>query len=307
MPLFRRSDGVLVKDETPVRHIMPFIMRGRNESSIYHDEVYDITRTRVWLRDFNRANPTAPTAGLFHLFIWACAQGLWRRPGLNRFVSGKRMYARKGVWISFAAKREMSDDAPLVTVKLPFPQDEAFSDCVQRITSSVVEGRTAGERVVDKELALAKALPVSVLSVVMALLRWLDRINLMPRFMIESDPLYTSLFVTNLGSVGLDRTYHHLYETGTAGLFAVMGTPRKSAVTGRDGREQVRDILEVRWTLDERVNDGFYCASGLKWFKRLIEDPAKYVGQPAALAAMNESPARVPAAAVATSVPPPAE
>jgi hypothetical protein len=288
MPLFRRPDGVLVKDETPVRHIMPFIMRGRNESAIYHDEVYDITKTRVWLREWNRANADSPTAGLFQLFIWACAQGLWRRPGLNRFVSGKRLYARKGVWISFAAKKEMRDDAPLVTVKLPFPQDEPFGDCVQRIHDSVVEGRTAGGRTVDKELALAKAIPVPLLSFVMGLLRWLDRINLMPAFMIESDPLYTSLFVTNLGSVGLDRTYHHLYETGTAGLFAVMGAPKKLAVVGRDGRETIRDTLEVRWTLDERVNDGFYCASGLKWFKRLIEDPAKYVGNPEALAAMNE-------------------
>ena len=54
-------------------------------------------------------------------------------------------------------------------------------------------------------------------------------------------------------------------------------------------KRRLGHALHSSTRLDERVNDGFYCASGLKWFKRLIEDPAKYVGNSEALATMNET------------------
>lgn len=291
MPLFRRPDGDLVKTETPVRSILPYVMRGRNESSIYHEDTYDITKTRTWLRDFNRARPEALPAGLFHLFIWGCARGLHQRPELNRFVSGARLYRRKGVFISFAAKKAFKDDAPLVTIKLPFEADEPFAVSVDRINAAILEGRGHRSSMVDKELALAMALPGWLLSGLMRLLRWLDGVNLKPRFMIESDPLYSSLFAANLGSVGLDRTYHHLYEEGTASLFAVLGTPRREAGVDRRRQPIQRDVLETRWTLDERVADGFYCAVSLKLFRRIMEDPEAYIGLPeAAAAAMPKVP-----------------
>lgn len=276
MPLFRRPDGVLVTDETPVRTILPYVLRGRNESAVYHEARYDIGRARMWLRAFN-ANRSGPPAGLFHLFIWACARGLHARPGFNRFVMGRSLYQRKGVYISFAAKREMRDDAPLVTVKLPFAADEPFASAAERINAAVLEGRGTRQSTVDKELALFMKLPHLVRGPLMSFLQWLDRVNLMPGFMIESDPLYTSLFVGNLGSVGLDDTYHHLYEVGTCPLFAVLGAPRKIWELDRRGQPVQRDVWQVRWTLDERVADGFYCSASLKLFRKLIEDPEAHV------------------------------
>jgi hypothetical protein len=277
MPLFRRPDGVLVKNETPVRSIMPYIMRGRNESIIYHDAIYDITKLRAFLRSFNHQNDRAQPATLFHFYLWACTQILADRPGLNRFVSGGKMYQRKGIFLSFAAKKELADDAPLVTVKLEFWKGEPFADCCKRIVEAIKGGRSDRKSSVDKELALAMMLPGPVLSLIMGLMRALDRVNLMPGWMIASDPLYTSMFVTNLGSVGLDRTYHHLYEYGTAAMFAAMGMPRKQLMPDRAGNPVVRDVLEVRFSLDERVNDGLYCARSLALLKKLMEDPVAYM------------------------------
>ena len=37
MPLFRRPDGDLVRDLPPVRAIVPYLMRRRNESAVYHE------------------------------------------------------------------------------------------------------------------------------------------------------------------------------------------------------------------------------------------------------------------------------
>jgi hypothetical protein len=60
-------------------------------------------------------------------------------------------------------------------------------------------------------------------------------------------------------------------------MFAAMGMPRKQLMPDRAGNSVLRDVLEVRWTLDERVNDGLYCARGLAQMKKIFEDPAAYV------------------------------
>src|SRR5262249_24772933 len=153
----------------------------------------------------NTAHPDDP-ATMFHVFLYSIAKGFLARPGLNRFVSGGRIYQRRGTFLSFAAKKKFDEKAPLVTVKLEFFEDEAFPACVRRSKEAIGEGRSDAVRPVDKELKFAMFLPGVMLRVVMALLRFLDRVNLLPFFMIKNDPMYTTAFIANLGSVGIDRT-----------------------------------------------------------------------------------------------------
>lgn len=284
MSIFRRSDGDLIKDLPPERRFMPYMMPGRNESAVYHEQTYDISKTRQWLRDFNRASPPQ-TATMFHLFLWVAGQGLHLYPRMNRFVSGRRLYQRRGSHVSFAAKKEFTPTAPLVTVKKTFERNEPFAHAVRDMTGMIGEGRSGKARRVDKELRLALLLPGLILRFLLWILRGLDRINLMPRSMIESDPMYASLFVANLGSVGLDNTFHHLYEYGSISVFAALGTQKKALVLGRDGRAEVRDVMQARWTLDERVIDGFYAGEALRFVQKVMEDPEKYLGRPEAVAA----------------------
>ncbi|HEX8950953.1 MAG TPA: 2-oxo acid dehydrogenase subunit E2, partial [Polyangia bacterium] len=283
MPLFSRPDGKLVPGLSPVRYIMPFLMRGRNESAVLHETRYDLSRTHAWLRRWNETH--ARKATLFHLILFAVARALHERPGLNRFVSGGRIYQRNGVFLSFAAKAAFVDDAPIVTIKLEFPKDDTFEACVERVARAVEGARppAAGEgaiaakkkaaSAVDKELALAMALPAFMLRAAMALLRWLDRVNLMPAAMIASDPMYASVFLANLGSLGIDDTFHHLYEYGTVSVFGAVGRAEKAVLVGDSGAPEVRDAVKVCWSFDERINDGFYCASSLRLVQEVVEDP----------------------------------
>jgi hypothetical protein len=293
MPLFKRPDGDLVTDENPVRRMIPYLMRGRNESAIYHDEWIDLTRTKPWLREYNRTHQDNP-ATMFHLCLFGIARGFHARLGMNRFVSGGRIYQRKGVYLSFAAKRQFEEKSALVTVKVPFHAEDTFPETVRRIKDGIGEGRSDKLRTVDKEVNLLMKLPHPVLRAAMAVARTLDRWNLMPAKMIETDPMYSSAFVANLGSVAIDRTYHHLYEWGTASLFCVVGPPKKVVVAGPGDQPVVKEMLEMRWSFDERINDGFYCAMALRVFARVVEDPEKHIGPPAGAvvtAAAVEAPA----------------
>ncbi len=275
MPLFNRPDGKLLRGQSPVRTIMPFLMKGRNESTIFHDMLLDVSRTIPWLQRYNAQRTEETKATLFHLFLWACARALHTRPGLNRFVSGGRIYQRNDVTIAFAAKRAMRDDAPFATVKLVFPEEESFDDCVARIRSSVQEGRSGKTRTVDREVNLATRLPAPLLRAGVTVVRNLDDLNLLPKKFIDPDPMYASLFVANIGSVGIDDVAHHLYEYGTCSLFGVLGQIKKTVFVGDDNQPAVRDGVKVRWTFDERINDGLYCASSLSLARATIENPVE--------------------------------
>jgi hypothetical protein len=279
MPLFRRPDGDLVRNLPPVRGIVPYLMRGRNESAVYQESLYDVAAARGWLRAYNRSHPDRAT--LFHLLAFACARALHLRPGLNRFTSGGRVYQRRGVSIAFAAKKAMTDESAFATVKLQFPDGESFGEAVRRIAAAVDEGRRGAARQVDREVALVMSLPGPVVSGLTRLAFWLDRWNLLPGFMMRDDPFFSSLFLANLGSVGLSDAFHHLYEYGTVSLFGVAGAVRPTLVPGRSGPE-VREMLQVRWTLDERVNDGFYAARSLGIARDVMEDPGRFLGPPEA-------------------------
>jgi hypothetical protein len=276
MPLFRRSDGVPVAGLPAVRRLMPYLMTSKAESVVLHDAVYDLSRARPWLKAYNRAHPDRAT--LFHLFAYGCARALHVRPDLNRFVAGGRIYQRNEVSFAFVAKEEMSDVAPLVTVKVVVPPDDPFPEFVRRMTAAVARGR-GGSRGIDREVALVARLPGPVIRLGVWLARTLDAWNLLPTLFTRDDPMFSSVFLANLGSAGLSNAFHHLYEYGTTAMFGTLSAPTRMPFVEGDA-VVVHDGVGVRFTFDERINDGFYAARSLAIARHVVEDPERWLGDP---------------------------
>ncbi|MEO8553291.1 MAG: hypothetical protein ABI678_25130 [Kofleriaceae bacterium] len=253
--MFGPHDGTRVSVH-PYRRMMTFLMRGRNESAVYFEQELDLGRTQPWL--------TARGGRLFPLILHALAQTLHDRERLNRFTLGHRMYQRKGVHLSFAAKKKMADDAPLATVKRAFTRGETFGNVEHAFGGGVAEARSDRASHLDKELGILLALPGFLLAFLLAVQKRLYRWGLAPRSLVDTDPLYASAFVANLGSIQIDAAYHHLYEHGNCPLFVTVGKVRG-------------DKLTLRYTFDERVEDGHYCAKSLELFKQRVEDPASWI------------------------------
>lgn len=274
MPLFRRSDGDPVVGLSPLRRIMPALMRSRNESVVYYEQCLDLTHTLPFVEQWNRDHSLPLT--VFDVIVAGCGRVLHTRPGLNRFVSGGTIYQRREVVIAFAAKKAFSDDAPLMTIKLPLAEGEELEDTLGHIHAQLSAARGDAERGVDKEVRWFTLLPPRVLRAFARLADWADDWNVLPTALIASDPMYSSIFLANLGSVGLDGAYHHLYEHGTTSLFGVVGTVTKQMACNADGTPRVFDGVTVRWTFDERIHDGFYCAASLEILRGLVENPSKH-------------------------------
>ncbi len=274
---WRRADGDLVKDGTDLRRIMPYVMRSRTGATVHFDQRIDVGNAERFVRAFNEAHPETRTT-LFHVVMWAARQGLTEYPALNRFVAGGRLYQRAGIWISYSAKQRMKRGAPLLVLKRQFEPEESFPAMVTAMGTQLQSAKFGGAKsTVDSELGIILKLPGVLRRVVFAAYRGLEAFGVFPSAFIENDPLYASMFLTDLGSIGLDPAYHHLYEYGTIGIFGAVGRARNELVGDvNTGRMEKRRIAAIRWSFDERVEDGLSAGYALKHVKKLIEDPVAW-------------------------------
>jgi len=268
-----RSDADLVPDVHPVRRIMPFVMPSRNESSVFFGDQVFAAPAIEFLARLNAKRPPERPASVFHMVLRSLAMCIHDRPRVNRFVAGGRYWQRRGVWLSFSGKRGMSDDAPIYTAKRNFPKDETFEEMVDSLWDTQLMGRSGKESDTDREISLLLKMPPFVLARVVRIGRWLNERNLFPKAMIDNDPLFATAFVANLGSVGLDACYHHNYDYGTIPVFLTIGLLKKVPVVNDAGEIVAADVFDLKYTYDERTEDGFYVSRGLALIRHRLEHP----------------------------------
>ena len=172
--------------------------------------------------------------------------------------------------MSFSAKKHKSDAGAVVVVKKALDPALDEQGLAQALEGGVVESRSAAPSVTDKELKILLALPTFVLALLVPLAKRLDGWGLLPAAFTRHDPLFASLFVANLGSLGMDAAQHHLYEYGNIPIFCVIGR-KKHAFVVTNGAVTAREVYPLRFTFDERIEDGLYCLQSLQMLKDRIE------------------------------------
>src|SRR4051794_8952770 len=199
MSWWRRADGDLVPDLPLNRRGMPYLMPGRNEAGYYFDIELALRRTHGWLREFNAAHPGLQ-ADVFHLALWGVRDCMERYPTMNRFVAGGRLYQRREIVFSFAVKQRLQEGSPMAVVKRTFPPGEPFADLVAAVHEQTREDRFGGPQGTDKELALLMRFPGTIRRAVLGGVKVADRFGFLPRFFIDSDPMFASAFVAHMAS-----------------------------------------------------------------------------------------------------------
>jgi hypothetical protein len=269
----QRPDGQVAAEVPGYRRFMPALMPSRNGSIVFFEREVEVAAAERFVAEARAAHPDLhPT--LFHLVLWSLGRMFDRHPHLNRFLAGGRLYDRDGVWISFTVKTALSDEGTLAEVKHRCDPDQTFADFVREIESSVAAARAGVEAPTDKELDLFLYLPPLLRRGVVLLAGLGNALNLLPRSFIEGDPFFASAFVTNLGSVGIDAAYHHLYEYGTIPVFCTVGLVH-DAVVARKGKPAVARVATLKFSYDERIEDGLYAAHAVHYLCSLLEDPSR--------------------------------
>jgi len=280
MPILRRRDGSPVKGLPAFTKIMPYLMPTRTEAIIYYQEDYDVTETLAYIKDFNRhfVKEERAVLTLFEVVLCAASRAVAERPRLNRFIAGRHYYQRNQILLSFVAKKELTDEGKEVNIKVAFSPYETLATVAKKIGEQVKKGISEdghdNEKIVD---AVTKA-PGFLLKFMNWAYNWLDNHNLLPYSVTESDPMWSSIFLANVGSFGLNPPFHHLFERGNCPVFMAVGKVRDEArlVSAPDGSPKIetRKILRVNFSFDDRIADGIYMGRALELVRGYIEDPS---------------------------------
>jgi hypothetical protein len=273
MPWFKRYEGELITDAPLEQRILGFLSPTRAESLVYEEQDVDARPVLSYLERANAGKSPEDQLTLFHVLLAVFVRTMSVRPKINRFAVGGLLYQRKWIDFSFVVKKAWKEDGSQSAVKVRFDPADTLADVVERVKKAVHRGRKRERTSSEREMRFGLGLPRPLLRLVVRLVRLLDTFNLMPRSMIDADELFASMFVANLGSVGLRAPYHHLYEWGPTPIFCSLGRVGKRAVVNEQGQLEARETIPLRWTIDERIGDGLFFARTLDFIEDHLLHP----------------------------------
>ena len=249
-----RKDGRLIQSLAPFYKFMPYIMPTKNDACNQFEDCIEITNTDRWLRQKRLEGYKG--LGYLHLFIAAYVRMVSMRPGINRFVAGRRIYARNNIEAVFA------------------PTGTIF-DVYRKMNEKIDEIKYGGEDNNTEQVAGALLkLPRFLLRFAIGCLRVMDYFGIIPQKLLDASPFHGSMIITDMGSLGIPPIYHHLYNFGTLPMFIAFGAKRKAVELDREGKAVERKYIDFMAVMDERVCDGYYYASSFKYMKMFMDNPS---------------------------------
>ncbi|MBR3848320.1 MAG: 2-oxo acid dehydrogenase subunit E2 [Oscillospiraceae bacterium] len=276
-----RYDGFRVRAMDPTFYLIPHIMRTRLDSQIFFDEQVDISGLRKFIVE-NRES--IPGLSMYHFFVAAIVRTLVERPRINRFVSGRKIFARSYLRVSLTIKKAMDEDGEEGQLTPEFSPNDTLREVVEKFNAALAETKAEDEKNkgndTDIAIRILSALPGFLMKFVVWLMRTLDSVGLMPKIINKVSPFHSSVFVTNVGSIGLSPVYHHLYEFGTTSAFMAIGKKEVVNEVDREGNVNSKHVINMRFVLDERICDGYYFASAIKLFKYYVKHPEMLLSPP---------------------------
>ncbi len=267
-----RADGRLIRSTPAIDRIGPYIMVNRTGASNMFSESVEVTELEKYIR--RKRQEGLKGFGISHVIVAAYVRTVAKYPALNRFVAGQKLYSRgEDIVVSMTVKKELSLSSPDTVIKAHLDPHDTAEDVYRKFGAQVEKAKnTPLDSAVDNTAGILTVIPGIVLKFVVWLLKTLDYFGLVPGFLLEISPFHGSAYFTSMGSLGIRPVYHHLYDFGTIPVFCAFGKKRLETEIV-NGEKVSRKYVDMKFNLDERICDGYYYASLLKYFVRILKHP----------------------------------
>jgi len=244
----------------------------RKENEVYIDRKIDVTELVKYMEGCRKEGKKYT---YFHAFMTAIAKVIYHRPKLNRFIANRHMYEHNDILLSFVAKIALDDKAEELMLVIPIEEDDNMDSIAGKIAEKVEKLRSAKMEAKGANSAadfLGK-LPNIVRVPVFGLIKLLGRYGLLPASITDNNIYFTSMIISNLGSIGCGAIYHNLADFGTCSSLTSIGEIKDEIIVNEKGKQEVRKVCEFGVTLDERIADGFYFAKSVAMIEKILQDP----------------------------------
>ncbi len=254
----RRPDGRRVKKLDPIVQITPYLMPMRCDAQVFLEHKADYEKMSRYIV---RKSQEGEKITFMQILVAAYVRAVSRNPEVNRFIFNKQYFSRNNCSVSYTVLKNPQDtDSNEDTVRILFDLTDTIFDVRDRMNDAVEKCRASEEGGFAIKLASGLLAVPGLATLVVGLVRLLDRYGLAPGILMRELPLYSGLYVTNNGSIGLHNPLHHIYNFGNVSLFFGMGSIQKEAVV-EAGNTRMRRFLPIGITADERVCSGAHYAA----------------------------------------------
>ena len=267
-----RSDGKNAAKEMDIfTRVTPYIMPTRVDAQNFNTVYIDEQTITQYVREKRAEGRNMSTMAVV---IAAYVRAIASMPEMNRFCVNRRVYARNYLSVCFVVvhqpDREKFEES---TAKIYFtPRDTVFEvadkveEAIAKIKASTADNKAT--QLVNKLISFP-----GLLSIGIPVLKFMDRIGILPKALIDVSPFHSSMFITNMASIRLPKLYHHIYNFGTVSQFFSIGEKEKKVEVDRDGNITVRTEYPLGIVTDERVASGSFYSMGLREIVKCLKDP----------------------------------
>lgn len=267
-----RRDGKRISNLSGMGQLIMDINSKRTTSEVYINQKVDVTNLVKYVKEKKKTNPDFT---MFHAFLATLGKTIYNRKKLNYFVANRHLYEHNDVVVSFVAKTAFDDSKEEIMIMIPIKENDNADLISKKISSKVAKIRNSKKQ--DKKGAnnvidIVGKFPNIIRVPLVAVVKWMDKKGILPKFLCEDNLYYSSMIVSNLGSIKCGAIYHHLSDFGTCSSLVTIGEI-KDEIVFINNKKETRKMCEFGITLDERVADGFYYAKAIKIFEYICANP----------------------------------
>ena len=272
-----RPDGKRVSKLDPIVQITPYLMPMRCDAQVFLEHKADYEKMSRYIAEKSREGQKVT---FMQILVAAYVRAVSQHPEVNRFIFNKQYYVRNNCSVSYTVLKDpQNTDSNETTVRIEFDLTDTVFDVRDRMNDAVEKSRAAEDGGFVIKLARGLLAVPGLATLIVGLVRLLDRYGIAPGILMQELPLYSGLYVTNNGSIGLHHPFHHIYNFGDVSLFIGMGSILKEAIV-EDGKTRMKRWLPLGMTADERVCSGAHYAAFFFDVLRLLEHPEELENPP---------------------------
>ncbi len=269
-----RPDARWLRDIPAMNQIMPSLMPNRADNEAYINVDIDLRPLDAYLEKKNEGLDKSHRYTYFHIISAAIAKAFVLRPRMNRFICNNKIYQRDDLTLAFVVKKQFDDKSEEGLAFIKYQEESTIDTYHEELMNIVhaVRKEGGGDTSSDAMDILVK-LPHWMTTTIVKSIRWIDKFGRCPQSLIGTDPNHASIFLSNLGSIGLECGYHHLVNWGTNSCFVVVGKKHMKMDYDKEGNEDLHEVIPLGITLDERIADGYYYSGTVALVKELLAHP----------------------------------
>ena len=217
-----RKDGKKIKITDPMYTLVPYIMEKRYDSMNMIELDIPIAPIQAYINKKRREGISISHMGVL---IAAYVRTAAEFESLNRFIMNKKIYQRNEFAVGMVVLKPGTDDGTMN--KMYFEMTDTIFDVHRKMNEYIELNRKPGaQNNTDALMKTLLSIP-GLVTVAVAVLKWMDRHNILPKAIIDASPFHTSVGISNLGSIRTNHIFHHCYEFGTTSIFITMGNLRE--------------------------------------------------------------------------------